>query len=169
MKPPSPTPTSFWFRVEDGFLVACMVTLLLLSFSQIFLRNAFSITLLWADPLIRHLVLWIGFIGALGATRRDRHVKMDAMQRLFSPKIRSLSTIISHLFSFVVCALLSWHAGRFVADEYAYSTKAFSDIAAWKLQLVFPLVFTAMALRYARYTLSSVVAVFGTTTQPDQP
>jgi C4-dicarboxylate transporter, DctQ subunit len=146
-------------QLEDGLLVLCMAILLFLSIGQIALRNTLSLTLPWADPFIRHLVLWIGLLGALGATRHDKHVKIDALQRLLPPKIKASTTVITHLFSTAICALLAHHAWRFVADERAYSTLAFAGIAAWKVQLVFPIVFAALSLRYGRYTATSLTAL----------
>jgi TRAP-type C4-dicarboxylate transport system permease small subunit len=169
MTPSAPTiPPPLWHRVEDGFLVTCMVALLLVSFSQIALRNVFSVTLFWADPFMSHLVLFIGFLGALNATRQNKHVKMDAIQRFLPPTFKCLTLTLSHLFSTAICAVLAWHAYRFVADEYTFSTVAFSDIAAWKLQIVFPVVFAAMTLRYGRYTLDSAITLARLYTQPNQ-
>jgi len=146
-------------RVEDAALVFLVCVLLLVSFAQILLRNFFGLTLLWADPFVRHLVLWIGFLGALIATRQDKHVKIDALLHLFSPRLKKLAQIFCFFISTAVCTLLAWTASRFVADEREFATQAFNGFAAWKLQLVFPLVFAAMALRYARYGIESIVSL----------
>ncbi|MEE2832280.1 MAG: hypothetical protein VYD18_07960, partial [Candidatus Latescibacterota bacterium] len=52
-------------RLEEGVLVMLVGALLVLAFSQILLRNFLGITWLWGDPLVRHLVLWASFLGAL--------------------------------------------------------------------------------------------------------
>lgn len=140
-------------------MVLLVCVLLLVSFAQILLRNFFGLTLLWAEPFVRHLVLWLGFIGALIATRQDKHVKIDALLHLFPPRLKKLVQIFCSFFSAAVCTLLAWTALRFVADEREYATQAFDGFAAWKLQLVFPLVFAAMALRYARYGIGSMVSL----------
>lgn len=159
MSPSAPKIAKFFDQLEDGLLVLCMAILLFLSIGQIALRNVLSLTLPWADPFIRHLVLWIGLLGALSATRHNKHVKIDALQRLLPPKVKALTTAITHLFSTATCALLAHYAWRFVADERAYSTLAFAGIAAWKVQLVFPIVFAALGLRYSRYTAASLAAL----------
>lgn len=155
-------------KIEDGLLVVCMTILLTLSIGQIVLRNSLSITLLWADPFIRHLVLWIGLLGALNATRHEKHVKIDALQRLMPYHIKTLVIALTHLFSTAICAFLAWHAWRFVADERTFSTLAFADIAAWKLQLVFPFVFAALCLRYGWYCARSLAALRNTPNRSDE-
>jgi len=138
----------FLHRLEGTALVALMGSLILLAFAQIALRNLFSITLLWAEPLLRHLVLWSGFLGALIATRRDKHIRIDAFLRLGSPPTRALLQSIAGLFSAAVCLLLFWVSIQFLQDERAFDTRTFLDIPSWYLQLIFPLTFGGMALRF---------------------
>ncbi len=168
MKPSPSTKTPLLYKVEDGLLVACMTILLFVSIGQIALRNTFSLILPWADPFIRHVVLWVGLLGALSATRHNKHVKIDALQHLMSSRIKYFVSAITQLFSTLICLLLTWHAGRFIADERAFSTMAFGDIAAWKLQLVFPFVFAGLSLRYGRYTINSIAAFIGAINRTDQ-
>ena len=79
----------FIHRLEDGLLFLLMSTLVLLSVAQIALRNAFGITFLWSEPLVRHLVLWCGFLGALIATRLDKHIRIDAVLLLLPGRVRT--------------------------------------------------------------------------------
>lgn len=135
-------------RLEETVLLLLMGSMIVLACSQIVLRNLFAITLLWAEPMIRHLVLWSGFIGALIATRADKHIKIDAAMRLFSPRQRDLLQGFTSLFSAVICLLLTWVSIRFFLDERAFGGSAFLAIPTWQLQLIFPLTFGAMSLRF---------------------
>ena len=141
--------------VEDHILVALFAALLLLSIGQILLRNAFAIAIPWVDPLVRHLVMWVGLWGALIATREDRHLKIEALQPVIPAAIAGPLQRLLHAFSALVCSLLCWQSLRFIEQEKSYATKAFQNVEAWMLQLVFPLVFSAMALRYMRRMLSN--------------
>lgn len=149
---PPPSSTSAFFRIlhrlEEGFLVFFLGSMLILSFAQIALRNLFSINLLWAEPLIRHLVLWNGFLGALIATRQDKHIRIDALLRLCSPRTRALLQISTSLFSAAVCLLLTWVAVRFLNDERAFGAGSLLHLPAWQWQLIFPLTFGGMSLRF---------------------
>ena len=63
--------------IERGFLVLLFSLMIVLSFSQVILRNVLSVGLIWADPLLRNAVLWLGFIGASLATQQDKQIKID--------------------------------------------------------------------------------------------
>lgn len=136
-------------RLEDASLVLLVGAMLLLACGQILLRNAFSVTLLWADPLIRHLVLWTGMLGAMVATREDKHIHIDALLRAVPSPWSDGLKALSLFFSAAVCVVLTRVSLRFIADERAYGMEGFLDIPSWILQLIFPLTFGAMALRFA--------------------
>jgi len=115
---------------------------------QILLRNLFDQGIGWADPLIRVLVLWVGLMGAVAAARGDRHISIDAVSRMVSPRTRVGVGLITSSFTVVVCALVAWHSGRFVWDEKTYGSVAFSGIPAWMLEVVIPVAFALIAIRY---------------------
>ena len=47
-----------------------------------------------------------------------------------------------------VCGLVAWHSGRFVWDEKGYGSVAFSGIPAWMLEVVIPVAFALIGIRY---------------------
>ena len=61
----------FLDKIEDWFLVVMLGVMVLLAVVQIFYRNVFGIGLLWADPMLRIMVLWVALAGAVIATRTD--------------------------------------------------------------------------------------------------
>lgn len=136
-------------RLEEGLLVLLMSVTVLLSFAQIALRNLFSISLLWADPLLRLLLLWTGFLGALIATRQRKHIRIDALLRFAPARWRLLLEGTGALFSALVCAALTWVAIQFLLDEREAGTTGVWELPTWELQLIFPLTFGVMALRFA--------------------
>lgn len=143
-----PVPKPFHHRIEEGTLVLLVGCLILLAFGQILLRNIAGITWVWADPLVRHLVLWSSFLGALIATRQDRHIRIDAGLRLLPPFWRGIAGALGDAVAAVVCLTMTPLAVRFVMDERQYAGDAFLDLPRWTLQLVFPLVFGTMGIRF---------------------
>ena len=129
-------------------MVVLVTALVLLACGQILLRYIFSHSLLWADPAIRHLVLWTSMLGALLATRRDKHIKIDALTRFLPPRRAALLHVLTGLFAGSVCGLLAWISVSFIADERTYGGNAFLDIPTWQLQLIFPVSFGLMALHF---------------------
>ena len=71
-------------RLEVGVITVLLIALVLLGCMQIVLRNFFHSGIIWADPLMRHLVLWLGCLGAALATTRVRHINIDVFSRLAS-------------------------------------------------------------------------------------
>lgn len=148
MKDASPARRPLHLRVEEAVLVALVSGLLSLAFAQILLRNLFQVTWFWADPLLRHLVLWSSFLGALIATREDRHIRIDAVLRLLPGRWRPVAGAMGDLAGALLCGVLSPIAFRFVLDERAYGAEALPGMPAWVAQLVFPAVFAGMSLRF---------------------
>ena len=71
-------------RVEKFLLAAMLSIMILLAFLQIILRNVFSSGISWGDPLVRYLVLWVGFIGASLASKEGKHITIEVFSRWFS-------------------------------------------------------------------------------------
>lgn len=138
-------------RVEDVVLSLLLGAMVLLAPLQIFLRNFFDEGVSWGDPLLRVLVLWVGLLGAVSASRGNRHITIDVLSRFLSNRIQLVVRIVTSLFTVGVCGLVAYHSGRFVALEREFESIAFSGIEAWILQLVIPFAFAAIGLRYLAY------------------
>ena len=148
-------------RLEDSVLCLLMTSLMLLAVGQIAMRNLFGISFLWSEPLIRHLVLWCSFLGALIACRMDRHIRIDAVQQLLQGRWKLVAQLVASLASAFVCGLLTWVAGHFLADERAYGGQGVFDLPTWILLLVFPLTFGFMTMRYLGRSARSVACLAG--------
>ena len=143
-------------KLEDGTLVALVGALVVVASSQIALRNLFSVTLVWADPLVRHLVLWSGFVGAVVATRGNRHIKIDFLLRFCSQRARNGIQLATNLCSSGVCLVLFVTAVGFVLDEREFGYLGVFDIPVWYLQLIFPATFGLMTVRFLAQAASRI-------------
>lgn len=142
-------------RVESGLLTTLLAAMILMAFGQIVLRNIFEVSILWADPFLRHLVLWTGMLGAAMATRDGRHIKIDTLPQLLPPRGRSILAALTNLISAVVCSVLVRAAVKFVRDELEFGGTIFLDIPTWIVQLILPATFIIIALRFLLLTFSS--------------
>lgn len=136
-------------RAEDLVLAFLLGLLVLLAVMQIVLRTVFDTGLLWLDPLLRALVLWVAMLGAMVAAREGRHIGMDLASRMLPPVPARIARLASWLFAAAVSALLAWQAGRMVADERALGAIAFARVPVWWLQAILPVAFAVIALRLA--------------------
>jgi TRAP-type C4-dicarboxylate transport system permease small subunit len=142
-------------QLESGLMTTLMVAMILMAFGQIVLRNIFEVSILWADPFLRHLVLWTGMLGAAMATRDGRHIKIDFLPQLMPPRGKAVLAALTNLFSAGVCTVLVWAAVRFVRDELEFGGTAFLDIPAWIVQLILPVAFVIITIRFFIFAFTS--------------
>jgi TRAP-type C4-dicarboxylate transport system permease small subunit len=134
--------------VEDAILIVLLTAMIGLAVAQILLRNFFESGIAWADPLLRALVLWIGLTGALVATRLDNHISINVLNRYLTPRAKLLARVFVDFFTAAVCGVVAYHATRLVVLEYGSGTIAFEPVPAWLVELVIPVAFGVMAVRY---------------------
>jgi TRAP-type C4-dicarboxylate transport system permease small subunit len=135
-------------RIEDALLVVLLSGMILLASAQILLRNLWDSGLIWADPLLRVLVLWLTMLGAMAATRERHHIQIDLLSRFLSARKQRVVRGLTDLFAALVCGLLAWHSGRFVWFEFQDGGILFATLPAWVCESVMPLGFAVMSLRF---------------------
>lgn len=140
-------------KLESGMLALILFLLILLAAYQVLARNFFDSGLLWGDGFVRVAVLWVTLIGAMVASRTDDHIRMDVVSRYLPQGMRHLAQRLTALFTAIVCGLFAWHSLVFIRYEYEDGTLAFGAIPAWVCELIMPLGFTVMALRYVLHMI----------------
>jgi TRAP-type C4-dicarboxylate transport system permease small subunit len=134
-------------RVELAVLALMLIALVFLGCAQILLRNAFQSGWLWADPLMRHIVLWLGALGAALASARMRHISVDALSRLLPAAALPLRRLIVYGVTAVVAYALTVATVRLVVDERSFGEIAFLGVPTWVLQLILPAAFAIITYR----------------------
>ena len=133
----------------EQFLVATLLSfMIIVAFLQIVLRNVFFTGLSWGDPLVRYMVLWVGFIGASIATKEGRHINIDVFSQWVPGLGNILIQVITYLFSSFVCGILTFAALRFIRNEAQIGGITFLGIPAWIPGLIIPVALGLMALRF---------------------
>ena len=66
---------------ENALLILMLAAMVLLAATQIFLRNFFNMSIYGTDQMLRLLVLWVAFLGAVAASRDGKHIHVDAIAR----------------------------------------------------------------------------------------
>jgi len=135
-------------RVEQTSLVILLSSMIVIAFLQIVLRNLFSTGLSWGDSLVRNLVLWVSFIGAALATKEGKHINIDVLSRWMPLLGRDLIAFLIQLFSFFISGLLTFAAFKFIKNEAQMENTVFLSIPAWIPEMILPIVFGLMAIRF---------------------
>lgn len=148
-------------RVESGIVVFFLAIMIVMAFLQVVLRNVFNTGILWVDPFLRHLVLWLGFLGATLATREGRHIRIDVLTRFLTPKLKRFSSIITHFFSAVVCYFLVNASVTFLVGEKQFggAVSLFTEVPIWYVQMIIPFGFALMMVRFFLKGFGDLIAV----------
>ena len=139
-------------------LVLILTGMILLAAGQIVLRNFFGFGFIWADELLRMLVLWIAVAGAVAASRTDKHINIAVLDRFIPVKLGAAVKVIVDMFTAVVCFVVTWYSVDFVRTSYEYQDVLLGGVPAWILQLVLPVGFGLISWRYLLFALKHLVA-----------
>jgi TRAP-type C4-dicarboxylate transport system permease small subunit len=154
--------TAALHRFEDVLLSVLLAGMIVLASLQIFLRNLFETGIGWADPLVRVLVLWLALLGALAASRGDRHINVDVLSRLLPERARLGVRSLTSLATAMICGVVAYHAARFVDAELEMATTAFANVPTWTLAAIIPISFAGIALRYLLLSFAGARAAIST-------
>ena len=156
----APTPTTFIERAErvgraaeNLILVAVVTGMIVLAASQIVMRNLVGEGLGWADEALRVMVLWVALLGAVAASREDRHLCVDVLSHYLPNSVRQWLAAVVDAFTSLVCLALAWLSAMFVADSFRSGERLIGVVPAWTLQVVLPVAFLLIAWRYAIWVL----------------
>ncbi len=149
-------------RLEDALLVVLLGSLILLSSAQILLRNWFDAGLIWADPLLRVLVLWVALLGAMVASRDDNHISVDVLSEALPSRVQSGVRALTSLCTAAVASVVAYHAARFVLMDFEAGVSAFARLPAWPFESILPFAFGVIALRaLIRFTVRTRALLSG--------
>lgn len=99
-------------------MVALLAVMVTLAFAQVVLRH-FGMGLLWGETVLKHLVLWTGFLGAALAAAQEKHFAWEAAHvgapELWKPRLR----LIANLAGAAITAILLKASWTYFIDERA--------------------------------------------------
>ena len=146
-------------QLIDCLLCLLLVTMVVIACLQVFLRTFFSGGLIWADPLLRHLVLWCGMFGAVVATRENKHIGIDVVGYLAPDQVKPWMDLFINIFSSLVASLLTWASVTFVRNEFLYGSSPLLSIPSWVWYLIFPIAFGLIAIHFLQATMAGLITL----------
>jgi len=139
-----------WLASLERALVVLLLTGLLgLGLLQVIERNVLASGIFWADELLQHMVLWLGFLGASLATREHRHLSIDVLSHFLPRRWQLWLDLLINTAALVMCTFFVQAAWGLVRSEYTAGTVLTFGVPAWLAQSVIPLGFGAITLRFA--------------------
>src|SRR5258706_1575078 len=129
-------------RLESALVVCLLTIMICFAFAQVVLRNLFNTSFFGGDPFLRHLVLWVGFLGASLARRQEKHINLDVITRFTSPKTTNRIRGVTNLFAAIVTAALAKAGWIFLmnegSDEVLF-TIGQMNFPTWWFQVIIPI------------------------------
>jgi TRAP-type C4-dicarboxylate transport system permease small subunit len=139
--------------IENSLLVIFLTVTVVMAFLQVILREFWSTGIIWADVFLRHLVLWIGFLGAALAAKESRHFSINIITKRLPNLLQRIVQVFLHISATVVCYFLSVASASFVADEIKYNSQPLftfmgKNVMPYYLEMIIPIGFGLIGLHF---------------------
>ncbi len=129
---------------EDSIVLIVFTALAIIPTLEVISRLG-GFTIIPASPVyVQHLTLWIGFVGAVLATRKNKLLALT-VHPIFAPdETFHFGRWLSKSISFLVLLVLLWGTLQLVYWEYQFPINIAPGIPRWVAQLIMPLGLTLM-------------------------
>ena len=134
---------------ESSLLALLLTSMIGVAALQVIMRNFFDAGLYWGDSAVRVMVLWVAMLGAMVASRKDDHIRIDLVNHFLPEHIKRHTRRVINLFTCVILGIFAWYSAVFVGYEYEDQTIAFGQVPAWICEVIMPIGAGVMCLRYA--------------------
>lgn len=154
---------------ENAALVILLGALMLLAVGQIAMRIFFSAGFIWADELVKLIVLWITLVASIAAARSDRHLRIDVVSHFFPAKYARFPRLIVDAFAAFMCGVLGWQSWRYLQLTIEFEETVLIDVPAWIAYGLLPLSFVLMCYRFALMSVSHVMRIMRSDSAQEAP
>lgn len=150
---------NFGRLAENTALVVLLTAMMLLAVGQIVLREFFDSGFVWADELVKLLILWLAMIGSIAASRDDRHIRIDALSHVLPDSVVKVTRILVDIFAAAVCGVLAWYAYRWTLIEIEFAETVLIDTPKWIAHIVLPASFAIISYRFIVGVIMQIAGV----------
>lgn len=137
----------FSARAEDAVSALALAAMALLPLLEIVVRRAFGMGVPGSGPIVQHLVLWVGFLGAAIAAREGKLLALASATFIPQGRWRRLADVFSATVGSAVAGVLALGALELVRNERLAGTIIGAGIPTWVAQLALPVAFALIAVR----------------------
>jgi TRAP-type C4-dicarboxylate transport system permease small subunit len=81
-------------RVEEALLVFVLTAMVATIGAQVLARYVFNVPLSWTEELARYLFIWLVFLGASQAMRRNEHIAVGLLADRLPFRVRQINTVL---------------------------------------------------------------------------
>jgi C4-dicarboxylate transporter DctM subunit len=131
---------------EDLIGSSALIVMVLLPLSEIVARRFFGRGIAGSGPIVQHLTLWVGFLGAAIAAREGKLLAL-ATGTFITGGWRRAVDVLAAAYGACASVVLAFGGWQMAMIEREAGTEIGAGIHAWVTQLVLPIAFTLIALR----------------------
>ncbi|MBN2371424.1 MAG: TRAP transporter large permease subunit [Vicinamibacteria bacterium] len=117
-----------------------------------------------ASAYVQQLTLWIAFVGALVATRQQKHITLSTTEFLGHGRLRRFARLVTSSLAAATIAVLAYAAYQVVAADFQRPKTLPGGVPEWTSECVMPIALGLMALGFVRAASprlgGRVIAVF---------
>ncbi len=132
---------------EDILALLVFISITFLPAFEIFLRVTGLRGVPSSAMIVQHLTLWIGFIGAVLATRHNKLLSLTAKPLLQKEDKLHLGRWLAKVISFIVAFALMWASLKLVRVEFEFPRNLAPGMPIWAAQSIMPIGFGLIALQ----------------------
>ena len=142
--------------IEHALLGSAILGASVILFGNVVLRYFFAKGLVWAEELVRYLIIWMVFIGGSVAARQSSHINVDVLVNLLPERSRMLALrvlrVLAALFSVALCV---WGARLVLLIKASGQITPGLQMPTYWAYLAIPVGAALMALRFLQAAMSS--------------
>ena len=135
-------------RAENTLTVAALLAMGLLPVLELVLRTFLKTGVPGGFGYVQHLTLWVGFLGAMIASRERRHLDLSTATVALPRQVKRPATLLAAAISTAVASGLCWAALRFVWSEIDSPIRIGGWLPVWAAEAILPLSFAVITLRF---------------------
>lgn len=131
----------FFAKVEGVCVTLLLLSMILLAFLQVIMRNVFNQGIPWADSVVRLLVIWVAFLGAALATKLEQNLTIEVLTKYMPERGKHLSSAIVKIFAVIICLFIFKASLMFIEQERSTGALFIHLFPDWWKYLVIPVSF----------------------------
>lgn len=147
-------------KISRFGLIGCLFIILSLAVFAIVLRWL-GMSMMWIEPLLRHLVFLSAFLGGSLATSKNVHIRVDLLTKLVemsqSKIIHWIHKNLISLFCFIVCLVLVKSGWDFFLVEKEFGNVGFLSLHSSYLVFIIPFGMGLITLRFFNQLMIGLV------------
>jgi len=144
--------------IEHLFLYFALLGIILISFTNVMMRNTGLGGLVWADRVLAILVLYIAVIGSSIAASEKKHITIELAYNIFPEKAHQHFRWVSHLGAALAAGLLAYFSLRMTLFEYRSGMEVIRGVGVWVPMSIMPFGFILITFRYFAYFFMEIAS-----------